>query len=66
MSEAGAGLFYPDSAEDEEPTRLERHINAAEHWLQQADLYEFPNPVRTECLQLAAIHAGLAQALAQA
>jgi hypothetical protein len=50
----------------DEPGRLERHINAAEYWLHQADIYDFPKPIRTECLQLAAIHAALAQALAQA
>ena len=46
--------------------RLARHINAAEYWLNQADIYEFPNPVRTECLQLAGIHAAIAQALSTA
>ena len=52
-------------SEDEgrEPDRLEGHINAAEYWLNQAGIYDFPNPIRTECLQLAAIHASLAQAL---
>jgi hypothetical protein len=49
---------------DAEPDRLERHINSAEYWLNQADLYNFPDPIRTECLQLAAIHASIAQALA--
>lgn len=53
-----------DEADEEEPTRLEGHVNAAEYWLSQADIYEFPNPARTECLQLAAIHASLANALA--
>ena len=53
-----------DKTDDEQPTRLERHINAAEYWLSQADIYNFPDPARTECLQLAAIHASLAQALA--
>ena len=48
---------------DERPCRLEGHINAAEYWLNQADIYNFPDPIRTECLQLAAIHASLAQAL---
>lgn len=43
--------------------RLAGHLNAAEYWLNQADIYEFPNPARTECLQLASIHAALAQAL---
>ena len=51
---------------DEKPGRLERHINSAEYWLHQADLYNFPDPIRTECLQLVAIHASLAQALAGA
>ena len=50
---------------DDEPTRLERHINAAEYWLNQADLFDFPNPIRTECLQLAGIYAELAGALAR-
>ena len=50
-------------SDDEQPGRLERHINAAEYWLNQADIYNFPDPIRTECLQLAAIHASLAQAL---
>jgi hypothetical protein len=50
--------------DDEQPHRLEGHINAAEYWLGQADIYDFPDPVRAECLQLAAIHASLAQALA--
>jgi hypothetical protein len=49
--------------DDEQPGRLEGHINAAEYWLHQADIYDFPHPARTECLQLAAIHASLAQAL---
>lgn len=49
---------------DEEPTRLEGHVNAAEYWLNQAGIFNFPDPARTECLQLAAIHASLAQALA--
>ena len=65
--EMSCGL--PDCDEckaDQEPDRLERHINAAEHWLQQADLYAFPNAVRTECLQLASIHAALAQAISAA
>lgn len=48
---------------DEQPDRLKGHINAAEYWLNQADIYDFPNPARTECLQLASIHASLAQAL---
>ena len=43
--------------------RMEEHINAAEYWLNQADIYNFPDPIRTECLQLAAIHASVAQAL---
>lgn len=43
---------------------LQGHINAAEHWVRQAGNFEFPNPIRTECLQLASIHASLAQALA--
>lgn len=47
-----------------EPSRLEGHINSAEFWLNQAESYVFPDPIRTECLQLAAIHASLAQALA--
>lgn len=51
---------------DEEPGRLEGHINAAEYWLRHADIYDFPNPARTECLQLAATHASLAQALTAA
>lgn len=51
-------------AETEQPGRLEGHINAAEYWLHQADIYNFPDPIRTECLQLAAVHASLAQALA--
>jgi len=50
--------------DEQEPTRLEGHVNAAEYWLGQAGIYNFPNPARTECLQLAAIHASLAQALA--
>ena len=51
---------------DAEPelSRLDEHLNSAEYWLHQADIYVFPNPIRTECLQLAAIHASLAQALA--
>jgi hypothetical protein len=49
---------------DGEPTRLEGHLNAAEYWLMQADNFEFPNAARTEMIQLAAIHASLAQALA--
>lgn len=52
--------------DEQEPTRLEGHVNAAEYWLNQADSYNFPDPIRTECLQLAAIHASLAQALATA
>lgn len=51
---------------EQEPTRLEGHINSAEYWLNQAGIYKFPDPSRTECLQLAAIHASLAQALAAA
>ena len=47
----------------DELTRLERHVNAAEYWLNQADIYDFPSAVRTECLTLASIHAALAQAL---
>ena len=47
-----------------EPDRLEGHINSAEYWLNQAENYNFPDPIRTECLQLAAIHASIAQALA--
>lgn len=43
--------------------RYEGHVNAAEHWVMQADNFDFPNPIRTECLQLALIHACLAQAL---
>ena len=50
--------------DEQEPTRLEGHVNAAEYWLSQADIFNFPDPARTECLQLAAIHASLAQALA--
>jgi hypothetical protein len=50
--------------DDSEPTRLEGHLNAAEHWIRQADNFDFPNAARTECLQLASIHATLAQALA--
>ncbi len=42
---------------------MQQHINSAEYWLMQADLYDFPNPARTECLQLASIHASLAVAL---
>jgi hypothetical protein len=52
------------SEEDPEPGRLERHVNASEYWLQRAGYYDFPSPIRTECLQLAAIHASLAGALA--
>jgi hypothetical protein len=55
--------FQNDMPEPDEPSRLEGHINAAEFWLMQAGNWEFPNPIRTECLQLAAIHAPLAQAL---
>jgi len=53
---------------EEEPNRLERHINSAEYWLVQADVNggNFPSPMRTEMLELAAIHANLACALAQA
>lgn len=54
------------ASEEDEPTRLEGHLNSAEYWLNQAGIYEFPNPARTECLQLAAIHASLAQAIALA
>lgn len=54
-----------ETEDDEEPDRLEGHINAAEYWLHQAGIYDFPDPARTECLQLATIHASLAQALAQ-
>ena len=50
---------------DEEPMRLEQHVNAAEYWLDQADIYAFPNEIRVECLKLAAIHAELAGALAR-
>lgn len=50
---------------DAEPTRLEGHLNAAEFWLRQADNYNFPNPARTECIQLAQVHATLADALAR-
>lgn len=50
----------------EEVSRLQGHINAAEYFLGQASRYNFPNPIRTECLQQAAIHASLAQALAAA
>jgi hypothetical protein len=49
--------------DEEEPGRMEGHINAAEYWLNQAGIYNFPDPARTECLQLASIHASLAQAL---
>lgn len=48
----------------EEPGRLEGHVNAAEYWLNQAGIYEFPDPARTECLRLADIHARLASAIA--
>ena len=50
--------------DEQPPTRLEGHINSAEYWLNQADNWDFPHPIRTECLQLAATHAALAQALA--
>jgi hypothetical protein len=53
-----------ESGGDEAVGQLEGHINAAEYWVMQADNWDFPNPVRTECLQLAAIHASLAQAIA--
>ena len=49
-----------------EPNRIERHVNSAEYWLNQADIYTYPDPIRTECLHLAGIHAQLAQALAAA
>ena len=50
---------------DDEPDRFERHVNAAEYWLNQADIYDFPNEIRVECLKLAAIHAELAGAMAR-
>jgi hypothetical protein len=50
--------------EEEEPSRIDGHVNAAEHWMMQADNWDFPHPARTECIQLASIHAGIAQALA--
>lgn len=45
---------------------LQGHVNSAEHWLRQADNFGFPHPARTECLQLASVHALLAQAIATA
>jgi len=55
-----------DSGRDPDITRLQEHLNSAEYWIMQAGNFEFPNPARTECLQLAAIHASLAQAIATA
>lgn len=43
---------------------VQDHVNAAEHWIRQADNFAFPNAARTECLHLAPVHATLAQALA--
>lgn len=56
--------YAPDGAHDGEITRLEGHVNAAEYWVHQADNFDFPDPCRTECLQLAGIHAQLAAAIA--
>ena len=50
---------------DDEPTRLEGHVNAAEYYLGQAENFNFPDPARTECIRLAGVHATLADALAR-